>query len=175
MEERLAREDLFSGRVVRLVLDTVRRPDGSQARREVILHPGGAAILPVADDGRILLVNQYRHPVEASLWEIPAGKLEPGERPLDCARRELVEETGYEAAVWTPRLSFRTSPGFTDERLTLFVAHGLRRITDPRAGEIDRCTLLPQDELLTRIEDGGITDAKTILAILLWITDTKCR
>jgi len=163
----LARQEVYTGRIVHLVIDEVRRADGSIAEREVVHHPGGAVILPIADDGRILLVKQARYPIGGPLWELPAGKLEPGEAPRDCARRELYEETGYEATAWTERLSFYTSPGFTDERLTLHVARGLRRVATPREDEIDRCALFPRDELLAWIEDGTIADAKTILALLL--------
>lgn len=163
----LARQEVYTGRIVHLVIDEVRRADGSVAKQEVVRHPGGAVILSIADDGRVLLVKQIRYPVGAPLWELPAGKLEPGEAPQVCAERELLEETGYKAAAWTQRLSFYTSPGFTDERLTLHVARGLRRVATPREGEIDRCALFPRDLLLAWIEDGTITDAKTILALLL--------
>jgi len=175
MDAPLARQEIFSGRVVRLVLDSVRRPDGSDARREVVLHPGGAVILPVADDGRLVLVEQYRHPVGVPLWELPAGKLEPGEPPLSCARRELLEETGYEAAVWTERLSFYTSPGFTDERLTLYEASGLTRTGAPRPGEIDHCALFARDDLRERIANGSIVDAKTLVGILMWASDWRSK
>jgi ADP-ribose pyrophosphatase len=175
MEEPLARREIFSGRVVRLVLDTVQRSNGSEAQREVVLHPGGTVILAIADDGRIVLVEQYRHPAGATLWELPAGKLEPGEAPLACARRELLEETGYEAVSWTQRLSFFTSPGFTNERLILFEARGLTRTGMPRLGEIDHCALVSQGALLARVAEGKIVDAKTLLGVFLWASETVHR
>lgn len=149
------------------MVDRVRLPDGSESTRELVLHPGAVAILPILPDGRIILVRQYRHPVGASLWEIPAGKLEPGEDPLTCAKRELLEETGYEATTWEERLSFYTSPGFTDERITLFSARGLSRVAEPRLGEITSQDLFEQHQLEGMMASGEIRDGKTLLALLL--------
>jgi ADP-ribose pyrophosphatase len=149
------------------VVDRVRLPDGSESTRELVLHPGAAAILPILPDRRIILVHQYRHPVGQSLWEIPAGKLEPGEDPLTCAKRELVEETGYEAATWEELLSFYTSPGFTDEQITLFFACDLTKVAEPRPGEITSQDLFEQHRLEKMIALGEIRDGKTMLALLL--------
>ena len=159
-------QQIFSGKLLRLVVDRLCLPDGSQITREVIHHPAAAAILPVLSNGRILLVKQYRHPVHAQLWEIPAGLIDPGETPLITAKRELREETGYEAEKWERRVSFFTSPGFTDEAITLFIAQDLARITDPDPQEIDKCRAFTASELIDLIDNGTIRDGKTILAII---------
>lgn len=136
-----------------------------QTRREIVVHPGAVAIIPVFSNGDVLLVRQYRHPVRSELWEIPAGKLEPGEDALSCAQRELQEETGYAANRWTRLTSFLTSPGFSNERITLFHASDLRRVGAPDVVEIDECLVLPIDDVESMIRDERIADAKTILAI----------
>jgi len=152
---------------VHAVIDQVRRPDGSIFTREVVLHPGAVAIFPMLHDGRFLLVRQYRHPVATALWEIPAGKLEPGEDTLACAKRELLEETGYEAASWEKLLSFFTSPGFCDEQITLFLAHDLKKVAEPIPGEIDVQQLFDRQRLHEMVRSGEIRDGKTLLAFLL--------
>jgi ADP-ribose pyrophosphatase len=164
-EQLLERREVFCGKILRLVVDRVRLPDGSTSLRELVLHPGAVAVLPILSDEEVLLVNQYRHPVSSFLWEIPAGKLKPGENPLDCAKRELLEETGYEAASWEEIISFYTSPGFTDERITLFLARDLTRIAEPRPEEIASCRAVALTEIERWIESGEIRDAKTILAL----------
>jgi len=133
----------------------------------VVLHPGAVAILPIFHDERILLVRQYRHPVNAPLWEIPAGKLERGEDALTCAKRELLEETGYEATTWEELLSFYTSPGFCDEQITLFLAQELSKATGPAPGEIAAQGLFHPRQLEEMAESGEIRDGKTLLALLL--------
>jgi len=149
---------------VHAVIDRVRRADGSILIREVVLHPGAVAIVPLFHDGRILLVRQYRHPVGTALWEIPAGKLEQGEDTLACAERELLEETGYKAKSWERLLSFFSSPGFCDERITLFLARDLERVAEPIPGEIDAQALFDQQRLRAMIDTGEICDGKTLLA-----------
>ena len=157
---------MFSGGLLHVVVDRYKLPDGEIAVRELVLHPGAAAVLPILPDGRILLVEQFRAPVGKTLVEIPAGKLEPGETPLACARRELREETGYEADEFSAMFSILTTPGFSDERIHLFRADGLRRITDRDAREIDRVVLLAPAEAIARALDGRIEDAKTVLALV---------
>ena len=153
--------------MVHAVIDQVRRPDGSIFTREVVLHPGAVAIFPLLHDGRILLVRQYRHPVGATLWEIPAGRLEQGEKALACAKRELLEETGYEAARWERLLSFFSSPGFCDEQISLFLARDLKKVAEPIPGEIDAQELFDRQRLHEMIGSGEIRDGKTLLAFLL--------
>lgn len=167
----LKSETRFTGRVFNLVVDQVEYPDGSRADREVAVHPGGAVVLPIFDDGRILLVRQYRHPSGQWLFELPAGKLEHKEAPISCAQRELEEETGYTAATLEPLISIHTSPGFCSEVLHIFVARRLSPVAGGQRLEIGESTLtlhpFTWDEALLMIEHGEIVDAKTICGILL--------
>ncbi len=141
-----------------------------------MLHPGSTSVLPVRDDGQVLLVEQYRHAVGKRLWEIPAGKLETGETPLLCAQRELREETGHDAQVWEELCAFYTSPGFTDERMTLFLARGAFPVTSVLDGEIVRCQAFARHELDLLVETGEIEDVKTLLALsILSLRDVRSR
>jgi ADP-ribose pyrophosphatase len=168
----LASRRVHSGRVVRLDVDTVRFPDGSTGELEVIRHPGAAAIVPCASDPRgedptILLIRQYRYAAGGPLWEIPAGTLEPGEDPEQCARRELLEEAGVAAARIERLTSILTTPGFTDEVIHLYLASGLDTKTPQRErDEFIEVVPQPLSQVLTRIRDGEVRDAKTIVAIL---------
>lgn len=164
----IERQEVFAGRLISLVVDELRLPTGVEVTREVVLHPPAVAILPVLPDERLLLVKQYRHPVEDHLWEIPAGLIEASESPLVAAKRELREETGYEAGEWKELLSFFTSPGFTDERITLFEASDLESAGSPDPHEIEGIRAFSCSELTSMIEESTIRDAKTILAILAW-------
>jgi ADP-ribose pyrophosphatase len=146
-------------------VDRFRLPDGSISEQDVVLHPGAAAVLPVLRNGRTLLVRQHRYAVGKSLWEIPAGKLEPDEVPLECARRELREETGHDAPVWEDLASFYTSPGFTDERMTLFLAQDAFPVAPGIDTEIAACRAFGLTEILCLLEDDEIEDAKTILGL----------
>lgn len=168
----LRAERQYNGRIINLDLDTVQFPDGSQGELEMIRHPGAAAIVPFLDDPgspdpRILLIHQFRHAAEDWLWEVPAGTLTKGEHPDDCARRELTEEAGVEAKKLTRLTTIFTTPGFTDERIHLYVATGLT----PMALSHD------QDEFMTvhekrwsavgkMIRTGKIRDAKSMCALM---------
>lgn len=157
---------MFRGRLLDVSVEWIEPPGGGAVvEREVVSHPGAAAVIPVLPDGEVLLVRQYRHAVRSDLWEIPAGKLEAGEEALLCAQRELREETGYVAEDWTHLCTFYTTPGFSDERIALYRAAGLRRIESPGGGEIVEWAALPIAEVKRRILSDEITDAKTILAI----------
>jgi len=131
----------------------------------VVRHPGAAAVIPFLTDDEVLLVRQYRHPIRSDLWEIPAGKLDPGEDALTCARRELQEETGYVAEDWTCLGSFYTTPGFSNERITLYLASGLRLVSNPDDCEIAEHRVFALAEIERMIDSSEISDAKTILAI----------
>ena len=157
--------NVFRGGLLDVHVDRIALPDGTTLEREIVAHPGAVAIVPLLPNGDVLLVRQYRHAVQSDLWEIPAGKLEPGESPSACARRELREETGYAAANWTCLCSFYTSPGFSDERITLYRAADLRCAEPPSGSEISERCALPVDEVKRRILASEIVDAKTILAI----------
>ena len=169
----IERQQVFAGRLVRLVVDRLRLSTGVEITREVVLHPAAVAILPILSGDRVLLVKQYRHPIGDLLWEIPAGLIDPGESPLVAAKRELREETGYEAEEWVEGVSFFTSPGFTDEKITLYDACNLVRVAAPDPNEIDTCRAFASSELTLLIEEGTMCDAKTILAILAWQATTS--
>lgn len=161
---------LYTGRVLNLDLDTVRFPDGSEGTLEMVRHPGAAAVLPFLDDAGddplILLIRQFRHAADGYIWEIPAGRLDPGEAPEACARRELREETGYTAATYRPLTTIFTTPGFTDERIHLFSAHGLT--AGPSAREQDEFVELHEirwSAALAMAQRGEIQDAKTLSAL----------
>jgi len=164
-------EVVFDGKLLHVHRDVVRLPDGGSATREYIRHPGAVAVVPLLDDGRVLLVRQYRYPHGRDFIEVPAGKLEPGEPPLDTAKRELAEETGYAAAEWTRFGVIHTAVAYTDEGIELFLAKRLTEGTArPDAGEFLENVILPFGEALARVRDGRITDAKTVAA-LLWVKD----
>lgn len=129
------------------------------------------AIAAFDAQGHILLVRQYRAAAGDFLWEIPAGKLEPGERPLDCAKRELAEETGLAAETWAEAFTFYTTPGFTDERITLFSAHTLQAVGARNADEIQETTMVSPQAFHRMIRDGRIIDAKTLLAFFALVRD----
>ena len=142
-------------------------PGGIRVGREVVRHPGSVAILPVHEDGRVTLVRQYRRPADTLLWELPAGRLEPGEAPLTCAHRELLEETGCTAAVMSPLTTMWTTPGFTDEKIHIFMATGLTLGQSAHeADEFIEVVALPLADVLRKVESGEISDAKTIIGLL---------
>jgi len=163
---------IHSGRVINLDVDTVRFPDGSTGQLEMIRHPGAAAVVPFLSDPRgpdptILLIEQFRHAADGNLLEIPAGRLDKGEDPADCARRELLEEVGVTAGRLERLTTIWTTPGFTDERIHLFWASDLKSGQHAReADEFIEVTPKPLSDVLTLIREGRICDAKTVLAIL---------
>lgn len=168
-EETLERESVFEGRILHVHRDRVRLPGGGLAEREVADHPGAVAILPVTPAGRIVLVWQFRQAARRALLEIPAGKLAPGEAAEACARRELREETGYEAGRLTALGRLMPSPGFSGEWLTLFVAEDLT----PGPARPDPDEVLAQveatpEELEDLLHRGRIEDLKTAAAFLWW-------
>jgi len=160
------REHAFAGRSFDVVQVQIELPSGRLVKREIVHHPGAVAIVPVLDSGDILLVRQDRPAAGQALWELPAGTLEPGEAPLACARRELVEETGYEASKWTCLSVFFTSPGICDEQMSLFRANALRRICEPDPEEIEMCRAFSATKLARMAQDGEIRDAKTLIGLL---------
>jgi ADP-ribose pyrophosphatase len=166
--ETIERETIFEGKVVRLYLDKVLLPNGKEAEREVVLHWGAVGMVALDDEEKVFLVRQYRHPTGRELIEIPAGKLDPGEEPLDCARRELMEEIGYSAEEWRELTSFYTSPGFSDEMLYLFLARDLKEgVADPEEDEFLEIMHMPLQEALAMVARGEILDSKTIVGLAL--------
>src|SRR6266852_8755199 len=163
---------VYSGRVINLDVDTVRYPDGSTGEMEMIRHPGAAAVIPFASDPAgpdptILLLRQYRYATGGMLWEIPAGRLGPAEEPPTCARRELLEEAGVTAGRLERLTTIWTTPGFTDEVIHLYLASGLTP-GEPSRERDEFIEVVPQplSQVLARIRDGEVRDAKTIVAIL---------
>lgn len=162
-------EEVFSGSLLRVRRDVVRLPDGSEGVREYIRHPGAVLVLPLFDDGRVLLERQFRYPHARTFIELPAGKIDPGEAHLETAKRELLEETGYVASQWTRLGLIHTSIAYTDEAIELFLARGLeKREAKLEAGEFLELLTLPLTEAVAMVRDGRITDAKTV-AGLLWV------
>jgi ADP-ribose pyrophosphatase len=168
-EKTIISKTVFEGKVIRLQVDDVQLPNGNISKREIVKHPGAVAIMAVTDENKMVFVRQFRKPLEKTILEIPAGKLEAGEDPLACAVRELEEETGYKAGEVKHVVSFYTSPGFADEYLHVYEARNLA------AGKVN----LDQDEFVERIElsleesmerikSGEICDAKTVAAVYLW-------
>ena len=164
---------VYTGRVVRVDVDTVRFPDGSTGELEILRHPGAAAIVPCASDPRgdpdptILMIRQYRYAAGSPLWEIPAGTLNAGEDPEACARRELLEEAGVTAGHLQRLTSIWTTPGFTDEVIHLYLASGLTAGTPSRErDEFIEVVPQPLSQVLARIRDGEVRDAKTVVAVL---------
>ncbi len=169
VEVPLGREDLASGGFLRVVRDTVRLPDGRSATREVVLHPGAVVVVALLDDGQVLLERQYRHPVGRVMVEFPAGKLDAGEDRLACARRELLEETGYSAREWAHAGEMHPCIGYSNEFIDIWFARGLTR-GERRLDEgefLDVITATPQ-QLLAWVREGVVTDGKT-LSCLVWL------
>lgn len=165
----MPREIIHRGRKIQVVLDTSEGPGGEIIRRDMILHPGAVVILPVIDAEHICLLRNYRFVIGETLWELPAGTLEPGEPIERAAERELLEETGYTAKKWRSLGYLYASPGVLDEKLHLFIAQELTPgPAQPEADEQLEPKTVPWAEALRMALDGSIKDAKTITAILLW-------
>ncbi len=164
----MSRRVVYEGRIVRLGLETATLPNGRTVELEVIRHPGAAAVVPVHPDGTVTLVHQYRHAGGGMHYEIPAGVLEEGEAPEACAARELSEEVQLQADVLTRLTTIFTTPGFTDERIHLFVAQSLRPTEgQPEADEFIHVVRMPMALALQMTTDGRITDGKTICGLSL--------
>ena len=168
----VASRRIYAGRVVQLDIDTVRFPDGSTGDMEMFRHSGAAAVVPLLSDGadpQVLLIRQYRYAAGGDIWEIPAGRLDPGEAPEACARRELLEETGALAERFQRLTTIFPTPGFCDERIHLFAAHGVRVDAAAAKREPDEfmeVALRPLSSVLGMIRDGEVVDGKTICAVL---------
>ena len=160
-------DKVYRGRILDVALEKHAMPDGRQSKFEIIRHPGGAAVLPLLPDGQVLLIKQFRPAISAMIYEIPAGRLEPGESPQECAGRELIEEVGYCASQITPLGGFWSTVGFCDEYIHLFLGQGLtvaEQALEP--DEVIELCPMPLEEALHKVKNGEIFDSKTQLALL---------
>lgn len=165
--ERLGSREIYRGRTVRLDVDRVRLPNGREMDFEMIHHPGAAAVVPVLDSGDVLLLRQYRYATGGYLLEVPAGKLDPGETPESCALRETEEETGFRPTRLEPLGWIWTTPGFTDEKIWLYLATGLVETRqNHQDDEVIHLERLPFEEAVDRAARGEIHDAKSTCALL---------
>ena len=165
----ISSEEKYRCSIFRVTEDEARDPDGFFIKRSIIRHPGSAVVMPVDDQERVLLVRQFRLPANRYLWEIPAGKVDEGENVFQAAQRELSEETGLSAKTWKEMISFYPSPGFMEEKMTIFLATGL---TQGQAHNMDderiECRWFTVDEIEAGMANGEIQDAKTIVGYLMW-------
>jgi len=172
----MPREIVHVGRRIKVGIDTLVTPDGQSIRRDIVIHPGAVVILPIIDREHVCLLRNHRWVVNETLWEIPAGTLEPGEELEPAARRELLEETGYTAKRWTYRGFLFASPGVIDEKLHLFIAEDMTPGPNhPEADEQLEPVTVQLDEAVRMCLDGRIKDAKTMAALLLWERGTQSR
>ena len=158
-------ESVFSGRLITVRKDTVRLPNGTTTDREIVEHPEVIAVLPILDDGRVVLVRQFRKAAENVLLEVPAGGVDEGETPEEAVRREMIEETGYRVGTVTKLSSFYTSPGFTTELMHLYEARDLQPGEATEETDQIEVVLMTADEALAAVEAAGAADAKTLLAL----------
>ncbi len=160
-------ETIYEARVFRLCRETVTLPGGVKTTLDVIHHPGSSAIVPLLHENQVVMIKQYRHSLRDFIWEIPAGTLDPGEDPLECARRELIEEVGYRAKKFKKLGEIIAAPGYCDEKIHLYLATEL----EPASQSLDHDEVvevvhLPLEETLHMIRDGRIQDAMTIIGLL---------
>lgn len=168
-EETIHSEQVFAGRLLDVRRDRVRLPDGAESTREFIVHPGAVVIVPLLEDGRLVMERQWRYPLARAMLEFPAGKLEAGEPPLECARRELFEETGYRAVQWGRAGMLHNAIAYSNEGIEIWFAReltaGERSLDVGEFLDVQTCTV---DELDALCASGGVTDAKTLIG-LLWL------
>jgi len=167
-EEKISSKQVFKGKILTLYFDQVRLPNKKVATREMVIHPGAVAVIPVNKKGEVLLVKQYRYPVKKVLIEIPAGKLDAGEPPVECAIRELHEEAGAVDGKVIHLSTIYTSPGFSNEKMEIYLAIDFRETdNNPDHDEFLHLYRAPLEECIRMIEEGVITDAKSIIGIIL--------
>ena len=166
----ISSEELFHGNVFDVKRERVREPGGIETTREFVVHNGSVVILPVLEDGRILMVCQYRHSIGDYLWELVAGRMEQGENPLSGAKRELLEETGYTARRWEKILDVFPTPGFVSEKMIVYVARNLRAgVARPEEDERIVTKVFTTRELEEQIRTGKLRDAKSVAGILYYM------
>jgi len=167
VEAKVASTSVYDGAFLKVFRDTVRLPGGGTATREFVRHPGAVMVVPIADDGRLVIERQHRYPLDQVLLEFPAGKLDPGETTLHCAQRELLEETGFRAREWAHAGRMHNAPAYSTEFIEIWFARGLaageQQLDD---GEFIEVQLLAESELFALAARGELTDAKTLVALL---------
>lgn len=169
-ERGLTQESVYRGKMLKIRVDTVALPNGEIAQREIVEHPGAVAMVPLTDDGKVVLVRQFRYPINRVTLEIPAGKLEWGEEPEATCARELAEETGLQAATLEKLTEVVVTPGYSNEKIALFKATGLQKIEAIADGdEFIDIVQMPLEEAIAMVQRGEIMDAKTVIA-LLWLS-----
>jgi ADP-ribose pyrophosphatase len=169
---------VYDGKVFKVTQDKVKEPSGITATRDVVRHSGSIVVLAINEEGdepRVLLERQYRYAAQDYLWELPAGRIDPGENPLAGAKRELIEETGYRARQWKRAVIFYSSPGFLDETMAIYLARGLTSgEAQPEEDESIECELFPLSQLIDWIFSGKVRDGKTIAGVL-WLAEAMRR
>lgn len=172
----LSSKTLVKTPIFTVTTDRAKDPEGFEIKRAIVQHGGSAVMMPVDDKDRVLLVRQYRLPARKYLWELPAGRMDPGETPLQAAKRELVEETGYRAKRWTKLMSFWPSPGFLAEKMTIYLAEQLTAGKQALM-EDERIEMrwFAKKEVADLIDAGKLEDGKTTLGYLLWLRKKKVR
>lgn len=167
MERTISSKEIFKGVLLHVLKDEVELENGVHSTREFVLHPGAVAVVPITDDGKVVLVEQYRYPIKQKLLEIPAGKFDkPGEDALECAKRELEEETGYTASEYVYLGYIHTTPGFSNEVIHIYLARKLEKgRMSPDEDEILKVHVEDFQEVLKKCISGEITDAKTLAGI----------
>lgn len=170
IERGLTQESIYRGKMLKIRVDTVALPNGEIAQREIVEHPGAVAMVPLTDDGKVVLVRQFRYPINRVTLEIPAGKLEWGEEPEATCARELAEETCLQAAKFEPMTEVVVTPGYSNERIAIYKATGLSKVEAiPDADEFIEKVEIPLAEAIAMVKRGEIVDAKTVVG-LLWLS-----
>ncbi len=173
-EKTLSSTYIYQGKIINLRQDKLKLPDGRETIREIVEHPGAVVILALTDDNKVVMIKQFRKPAEEVLWELPAGTLEEGEDLLSCALRELEEETGYYSRKIKKLITFFSTPGFCNEKLTLFLAEDLeKRNKNEDTDEFIKVELIKPNEALRLVQENIIKDAKTIIGILYLVSSIK--
>ena len=166
----ISSREVLRNKLFTVVEEVANDPSGFEIKRSIVRHPGSAVMMAVDEKQRVLLVKQFRLPAERDLWELPAGRLDPGESPLQAAKRELREETGYTAKKWTRLASFWASPGYIDEKMNLFLAQDVTEgEQQPMDDERIEIRWFSKNEVGNAIRQGKILDAKTIIGYFLWL------
>lgn len=171
-EKKIKGKTIYDGNILRLFKDEVEFPNQHQAAREVVEHSGGVSVLAENKEGKLLLIKQYRYPVDEIIYEIPAGKLEVGEKIEECASRELREETGYTAEKFSKLFEFYPTPGYSTEKIYIYQAENLEFVgTDLEEGEYIEVVPKSKSELKELFQAGKIKDSKTLIAVMYYLGD----